>query len=306
MPEDISNRLIIGISSRALFDLEESNTLFEEEGLERYATYQIEHENDVLAPGPAFHLVKKLLDINQFGEYVEVILMSRNSADTGLRIFNSIHHYGLDITRAAFTNGSSRDPYIKAYGVQLFLSTRPEDVVRALSQGNAAATIYTGNPTPSEHSELRIAFDGDAVVFSDEAEQVFQREGIEAFHQSEANQAQKPLSNGPFQGFLKSLHDIQKDFPVGQCPIRTALVTAREAPAHERVIRTLRTWDIRIDEALFLGGLTKGEFLNAFGADIFFDDQEGHCDNARHLVTTGHVPNGVKNTPSATQNKEST
>lgn len=305
MAENISHKLIVAISSRALFDLEESNTLFENEGLEAYANYQIEHENDILQPGPAFNLVKKLLDINQYGDYIEVILMSKNSADTGLRIFNSIHHYKLDISRAAFTNGSSRNPYIKAYGVQLFLSTSADDVIRTLSQGNAAATIYTGNIAQPTHPELRIAFDGDAVLFSDEAEQVFQNEGIHAFHKSEADNANTPLNNGPFHGFLQALHDIQKNFSIENCPIRTALVTARSAPAHERVIRTLRSWNIRIDEALFLGGLTKSDFLNAFSADIFFDDQQGHCDAASLHVTTGHVPHGIKNktTPPPLTNK---
>jgi len=299
MPEDISQKLIVAISSRALFNLDESNTVFEKKGIEAYAKYQIDHEGEILLPGVAFPLVKKLLHINQKEPLVEIILLSRNSADTGLRIFNSIQHYQLDITRAAFTNGESRYPYVTAFGAHLFLSANPDDVRNALESGCAAATILPSTavnaPTPHESNELRIAFDGDAVVFSDEAERVYQQNGLKIFSEQEQLAAHQPLSGGPFKPFLAALHQLQKKFPPNQCPIRTALVTARSAPAHERVIRTLRAWGIRIDEALFLGGLAKGEFLHAFGADIFFDDQQGHCDSAREHVATGHVPHGVRN-----------
>jgi 5'-nucleotidase len=217
-----------------------------------------------------------------------------------LRIFNSIQHYQLDITRAAFTNGESPYPYVAAFGAHLFLSANPADVKNALESGCAAATILpsTGVSVPAvahESNELRIAFDGDAVLFSDEAERVYQQSGLKTFAEQEQLAAHQPLSGGPFKPFLDALHQLQKKFPPDKCPIRTALVTARSAPAHERVIRTLRAWGIRIDEALFLGGLAKGEFLHAFGADIFFDDQQGHCDSAREHVATGHVPHGVRN-----------
>lgn len=295
MTESIAHKLRIGISSRALFDLTESNEIFETQGLKAYAQYQIEHEKDILEPGVAFPLVQKLLDINQHGDLVEVILMSRNSADTSLRAFNSIEHYGLKITRSAFTSGNTRYKYAQAFDIQLFLSANKEDVKNALNAGIAAATIFPNSKNSSSPNELRIAFDGDAVLFSDEAERIFQAEGEHAFHASELANAQKPLTNGPFQGFLNALYNIQRKFSMDECPIRTALITARQAPAHERVIRTLRAWNIRIDEALFLGGLEKSQFINAFQPDIFFDDQPRHCELASHLVTAAHVPSGIVN-----------
>lgn len=296
MPEDISHRLVVAISSRALFDLHKSNLIFEQEGLDKYTEYQIENENKILKPGVAFNMVKKLLNMNQHGELVEVILLSRNNADTGLRIFNSIEHYGLDITRAAFTNGGNRYKYIQAFGAKLFLSTNQSDVVSALAAGCAAATILPTSKSQSRDEKLRIAFDGDAVIFSDEAEQIFQSGGIEAFHNSESEKAKTPLNVGPFQDFLQALHKLQQLFTLDECPIKTALVTAREAPAHERVIRTLRNWNVRVDEAVFLGGLNKTAFLDAFGADLFFDDQRHHCESASSLVGAAHVPNGIVNT----------
>lgn len=296
MPEDISKRLVIAISSRALFDLDTSNDIFEKQGIAAYAEYQIQHENEVLLPGVAFSLVKKLLALNKGEPLVEVILLSRNSADTGLRIFNSIQHYGLEITRAAFTNGESTYPYVSAFGSHLFLSTNRADVKNALDAGCAAATILASQTQSAQPSnELRIAFDGDAVLFSDESERVFQERGFEAFVKHETELAREPLSGGPFKGFLSALHQLQQKFPPDESPLRTALVTARSAPAHERIVHTFRAWGIRIDEALFLGGLDKGKFLKAFDADIFFDDQQGHCDAARQHVATGHVPHGITN-----------
>jgi 5'-nucleotidase len=292
MPTSIAHKLIIALSSRALFDLEESNQVFEAEGLEKYASYQIAHENDVLSPGPAFGLTQKLLALNVESDLVEVVLLSRNSADTGLRIFNSIQHYNLGITRAAFTNGKSPFEYLQAFQAQLFLSTHPSDVAQALNAGCAAATILTPTKNLNQQptNEVRIAFDGDAVIFSDESERIFQAKGLEAFSEHEALKANQPLNGGPFKAFLQALHNLQKHFAADQCPIRTALITARQAPAHKRVIQTLRAWDIRIDEAIFLGGIEKGNFLRAFHADIFFDDQHKNCQSAALHVATGHVP----------------
>ncbi len=294
----MKDRLVVAISSRALFDLEESHRVFEEQGVEAYCRYQVEREDDLLEPGVAFPLVKKLLLLNE-GEprlpRVEVVLLSRNSADTGLRVFNSIQHYGLDITRAAFSGGTSPYRYVQPFGADLFLSADPEDVRRALDAGFAAATILPSGVLVNPDAQLRIAFDGDAVLFSDEAERVYQAQGIAAFTRSEMEAAKKPLPGGPFKNVLAALHRIQSDYPADRSPIRTALITARSAPAHERVVRTLRAWDIRIDEAVFLGGLDKGEFLQSFGADIFFDDQSGHCESARRFVATGHVPHGAAN-----------
>ncbi|HEX5664834.1 MAG TPA: 5'-nucleotidase [Xanthomonadaceae bacterium] len=297
--------LVVAITARALFDLEDSHGLFERKGIDAYADYQRTREDDVLEPGIAFSLVRKLLALNRDmpnepphveGKLVEVILLSRNSADTGLRIFNSIQHHGLDIRRATFTSGAPVWPYIRPFGAQLFLSANPESVRRALEAGVAAATILPARAPESVHGQLRIAFDGDAVIFSDESERVSREQGVEAFGRHERERAHEPLSGGPFRGFLDALHRLQAAFPAGDdAPIRTALVTARSAPAHERVIRTLREWDVRLDEALFLGGREKGPFLQAFGADIFFDDSLHNIDSARQYIAAGHVPHGVAN-----------
>jgi len=298
MTDPNAEKLVVAISSRALFDLSESHDLFEREGLEAYRGYQMARENEPLAPGIAFPLVQKLLRLNAAAPEaprVEVILLSRNSADTGLRIFNSIERYGLEIVRAVFTGGASTSPYVNSFGAQLFLSANPETVAAALNAGIAAATILPSKAPQTASDELRIAFDGDAVIFGDESERVSQEQGIEAFHRHEMELADKPLSGGPFRGFLSALHRLQAAFPADASPIRTALVTARSAPAHKRVILTLRSWGVRLDEALFLGGRDKGPFLQAFGADLFFDDSHANVESARLHVATGHVPHGVRN-----------
>ena len=318
MLETQSHLLTVAVTSRALFNLEQSHAIFESEGLEAYAAYQREHEEDVLQPGVAFPVVRKLLALNQAappqGPRVDVILLSRNSADTGLRIFNSIAHYGLDIVRATFTSGQATWPYVKPFKTDLFLSANPESVRRALHFGIAAATLLPSATLPTfvddcadpmdedghqpVSSQLRIAFDGDAVVFSDESERISIEQGLEAFGRHERARAHEPLTGGPFRNFLAALQALQSAFPAGhESPIRTALVTARSAPAHERVIRTLRHWGVRLDEALFLGGLEKGPFLEAFGADIFFDDSLQNIASARchQRVAAGHVPHGVAN-----------
>ena len=297
MANGLGDKLVLAISSRALFDLSDSHKVYLAQGVEAYRKYQIEHEEETLEPGDAFPLVKKLLSLNaSLGRArVEVVLVSRNSADTGLRVFNSIQHYGLDISRAAFVGGRSPYPYLAAFGCHLFLSTHAEDVRSALDAGFAAATILSGGPRRASSEELHIAFDGDAVLFSDESERVYQAGGLAAFQASERESAREPLRGGPFKPFLAALNLLQKEFPSGACPIRTALVTARSAPAHERVIRTLRDWGVRLDEALFLGGRDKGPFLEAFGADIFFDDSLHNIDSARQHVVAGHVPHGVSN-----------
>jgi 5'-nucleotidase len=303
MDPETPNPLIVAISSRALFDMEASHALFEAEGLEAYAAFQRAHEDDLLQPGVAFPLVRKLLALNEGAAMdaprVEVILLSRNSSDTGLRIFNSIEHHGLSIRRAAFSNGAPPYPYIRPFGADLFLSTHGDDVRNALSAGVAAATILPAaqKTAPLQANvQLRIAFDGDAVIFGDESERVSREAGLAAFAENERVHAGEPLSGGPFRGFLDALQRLQKAFPAGEAsPIRTALVTARSAPAHKRVILTLREWGVRLDEALFLGGRAKGPFLEAFGADIFFDDSQHNIDSARDHVAAGHVPHGVAN-----------
>lgn len=297
MAVNLDHKLIVGISSRALFDLEQSHQLFETKGVAEYSQFQRDHEDDMLGEGMAFHLVKKLLSIKTKNNepVVEVILLSRNSADTGLRIFNSIEKHGLNITRAVFSQGQSPYQYAEALGLNLFLSADPTDVRNALNAGIAAATIMESTVGANNSPQLRIAFDGDAVLFSDEAEKVFKEQGLTAFTEHEKSKANTPLASGPFRPFLEALHRIQKEFGPDVAPIRTALVTARNAPAHKRVIQTLRVWGVRIDEAIFLGGVEKGPVLKAFGADIFFDDQKTHCDSARQHVATGHVPHGVGN-----------
>lgn len=290
--------LIVAVSSRALFDLEEGNRIFETAGEHAYASYQIAHEDMLLEPGVAFSMVRKLLALKtpENPQQVEVVLASRNSADTGLRVFRSIEAHGLSIQRAVFTRGRAPWRYLKDFGAHLFLSAHPEDVREALSAGIAAATILPDSANTPRHPELRIAFDGDAVLFSDEAERIYQEKGLAEFNRRETERKEEPLPGGPFKPFLAALHELQSQYATDASPLRTALVTARGAPAHERVIRTLRNWGVRIDEALFLAGKDKGAFLESFGADIFFDDQWRHCDSARGYVATGHVPSGVRNT----------
>jgi 5'-nucleotidase len=289
----LDDRLVVGISSRALFDLREEDRLYREEGLEAYRRFQLENEDRLLAPGAGFELVRALLRLNRGTERrrTEVVIMSRNSTETSLRIFNSVDHYGLDINRAVLSGGAPLAPYLHAFSVDLFLSQYEDDVGAALAAGIGAAILYDRQHGPiDEIGQIRIAFDGDATLFSDESEKIYQTGGLDAFTRHEAENARKPLAEGPFAGFLKSLAAIQKDAPPGESPIRTALVTARGRPAHERVIRTLLAWDVVIDEAFFLGGVPKTEFLAAFRPHIFFDDQPVHCERAAPAVATARVP----------------
>ena len=264
-----NHKLVIAISSRALFNLDHSHKIFKEEGIEAYAKHQQENENAMLEPGVGFTLVKKLLKLNSKKTPIDVILLSRNSADTGLRIFNSIEHYGLNISRAAFTRGESTHPFVGAFKADLFLSSNYHDVQKALQSGFAAASIVESKSDNFHPYQLRIAFDGDAVIFSDESEKIFQEQGLKAFQENEILSENVELKAGPFKSFLVSLQKIQSTFPEENNPIRTALVTARSAPSHKRVIHTMREWGIRIDESFFLGGLDKGVFLREFAADIF-------------------------------------
>lgn len=296
MAYNLDNRLVIGVSSRALFDLTVENEIFEKDGVDAYCSYQIEHENEILRPGPGFNLIKALLNINKLAgakSRVEVIVMSRNSADTSLRVFNAIEYYGLEITRAVLASGGSLAPYLTAFRTDLFLSAYEDDVQCAIDSGIAAGIICNNGLHAYNNDkidQIRIAFDGDAVLFTDASEKIFQEKGLEAFEENERENAKNPLPEGPFAKFLKTISDIQKEFPPESAPIRTALVTARSAPAHERVIRTLRAWNVRIDEAFFLGGISKKEILKAFGAHIFFDDQMIHTEAASEVVPSARVP----------------
>ncbi len=297
MAYELENKLVIGVSSRALFDLTYENTIFESDGVEAYCRYQIAHESEILSPGPGFPLIKALLNLNNLPgkeDSVEVIIMSRNSPDSSLRVFNAIEHYGLNITRAVLASGASLAPYLSAFKTDLFLSAYEDDVQSAIDSNIAAGIICTDGfrTYDSEHQirQIRIAFDGDAVLFSDESERIFKEQGLEAFEENERRNANNPLEAGPFARFLALLSELQKDCTVEEAPIRTALVTSRCAPAHERVIRTLRAWNIRIDEVFFLGGIRKKEVLQAFGAHIFFDDQSIHTIQAAEVVPAARVP----------------
>ncbi len=293
MAYDLSHLLVIGISSRALFDLEKEAHIYEHQGLESYIQYQLEHEDEILPPGTAFPLVKGLLALNQRKDkrLVEVIVMSRNSPDTGLRIFNSIKHYDLDITRAAFSGGEALAPYLDAFNVDLFLSKSRSDVQAAIDAGIAAAFLYNPPDTkPAQNDKVRIAFDADAVLFSDESEAIYRSQGLEAFYENERQNADTLLPEGPFAKLLKILSVMQEGFSPNDAPVRVAIVTARSSPGHERVIKTLRAWGVRVDATFFLGGIPKDKILKAFGAQIFFDDQEVHLGLASTVVPSGLVP----------------
>jgi len=297
MAFSLDKLLVIGISSRALFDLEAEEAIFRQSGLEAYRRHQLENENNVLQPGAGFALVRALLKLNELTpdhRLVEVVIMSRNSSETSLRIFNSIAHYGLDITRAALSGGAPLAPYLEAFNVSLFLSLHEDDVQAAVNSGIASALLYQMPDNAMEDlGQIRIAFDGDAVIFSDESERIFQEQGIEAFEQHERENARKPLPEGPFARLLVALSFLQNNFKTADgraFPLRTALVTARSSPAHERVIRTLRAWNIAIDETFFMGGVAKSAVLAAFRPHMFFDDQHGHCIKAASFVQTGRVP----------------
>ncbi len=293
----LDGQLVVAISSRALFDFEEENRYFEQSDDRAYMKLQLERLEQPAKPGVAFSLVKKLLAFNQGdAPQVEVVILSRNDPVSGMRVFRSAQHYGLPIQRGSFTRGQPPWRYLKPLNANLFLSAHLSDVRAALDAGVPAAQVYphSAHASVAHPNEVRIAFDGDAVLFSDEAEQVFAAQGLSAFQAHERDKATLPLSAGPFKPLLAALHRLQRA-GTPSMRIRTALVTARSAPAHERAIRTLMDWDIEVDEAMFLGGLDKGAFLREFEPDFFFDDQTGHIESAAQHVPAGHVVSGVKN-----------
>ncbi|MFT3957436.1 MAG: 5'-nucleotidase [Piscinibacter sp.] len=297
MPVSLAGQLVVAISSRALFDFEEENRVFEAADDRAYMQLQLERLERAATPGVAFSLVNKLLAFNTPERpRVEVVILSRNDPVSGMRVFRSARHYGLPIQRGVFTRGESPWRYLRPLAANLFLSTNEADVRSALAAGVPAARVYPQSARASDAhpDEVRIAFDGDAVLFSDEAERVFQAQGLDAFQNHEHQRAATPLAPGPFKPLLEALQALQ-DEPAKTMRIRTALVTARSAPAHERAIRTLMDWHIDVDEAMFLGGLAKGEFLREFEPDFFFDDQTGHIENASPHVPAGHVAAGVVN-----------
>jgi 5'-nucleotidase len=300
MPASLDRQLVVAISSRALFDFEEENRLFEAADDHAYMQLQLQRLDQPAPPGVAFSLVHKLLAFNggspREAPRVQVVILSRNDPVSGMRVFRSCQHYGLPIERGVFTRGESPWRYLRPLDAHLFLSANEADVRGALAAGVPAARVYPHSARAREGHphEVRIAFDGDAVLFSDEAERVYRREGLDAFQDHEQVHSQTPLAPGPFKPLLEALQRLQHAGS-GTMRIRTALVTARSAPAHERAIRTLMDWRIEVDEAMFLGGLPKGEFLREFEPDFFFDDQTGHVDSAAAHVPAGHVAAGVAN-----------
>ena len=306
MAKSLEGKLVVAISSRALFDFEEENQVFEQGRDKVYMALQLQRLDTPAKPGVAFSLVRKLLAFNQpepdmartNTQPVEVVILSRNDPVSGMRVFRSASHYGLAIQRGSFTRGQPPWRYLKPLHANLFLSTHLSDVRAALAAGVPAAQVYPKSAHASEAHphEIRIAFDGDAVLFSDEAERVYQSHGLSAFQRHETEKAAQPLLPGPFKPLLAALQRLQLEGTAAM-RIRTALVTARSAPAHERAIRTLMDWNIEVDEAMFLGGLAKGEFLREFEPDFFFDDQTGHIESAAAHVPSGHVVSGISNPP---------
>ena len=292
-------QLVVAISSRALFDFEEENQVFETADDREYMRLQLERIEQPAKPGVAYRLVRKLLAFNADAvKRVEVVILSRNDPVSGLRVFRSVKGAGLAIERGVFTRGRAPFGYLEALKANLFLSANAEDVRSALTAGFPAAMVYTQTSSDDPHpDEVRIAFDGDAVLFADEAERVYRAQGLDAFQTHEADHAARPLPPGPFKPLLEALHRLQQADDHGHVPmrLRTALVTARSSPAHERAIRTLMGWNIEVDEAMFLGGLEKGEFLRNFQPDFFFDDQTRHVESASAHVPSGHVLHGIAN-----------
>lgn len=301
MPATLDNQLVVALSSRALFDFEEENQIFESQDDAAYMQLQLDRLEIPAKPGVAYPLAKKLLSLNTPGDRrVEVIIVSRNDPVSGLRVFRSAESHELDLTRGVFTRGKPAYRYLNPLGAHLFLSAHEDDVRNALQAGFPAARVFAQSMLEADRhpGEIRIAFDGDAVLFSDEAERIFQKEGLSAFTEHERSKAFQPLPPGPFKPLLDALHKLQMATKADSAiKIRTALVTARSWPAHERAIRTLMGWNISIDEAMFLGGLEKGPFLKEFEPDFFFDDQTRHCQSAAQAGPVGHVVSGIANEP---------
>ncbi|XAL98448.1 5'-nucleotidase [Phycisphaeraceae bacterium D3-23] len=298
MPYDLTNRFVLGVSSRALFDLAREHTTFEQSGPDTYDQHQKENRTSVLEQGTAFPLVQRFLGLNIYlpkERNVEVILFSRHSPEAGQRIKHSAYHYGLPISRYSFTRGAPVGPYLQAFSVNLFLSAEPEDVRLAFDADIPAAVTFAQPRIAQEREDpqIRIAFDGDGVLFGSESEAINQANGLDAFHKHEIDNARKPLKRGPFARLLVSLSYLQRRIDSPQPLIRTALITARNAPADERVLTTLEAWRVKVDEHHYLGGVLKEGVLRAFAPDIFFDDQSVHCRAASHTVRTAQVPSNL-------------
>lgn len=307
MALDLTDTLVVGISATALFDLSEADKIFQskysqdkESAMAEYRAYMLERENDALKDGTAMPLVKALLDLNRYqpkGEspLIEVVVMSRNSPETGIQVFNNIRKHNLNITRHAFTGGESVVDYLEAFDVDLFLTTNVKDAQRVIDGFACAAAILKKPPedlAKIPEGQVRIAFDGDAVLFDESSEIVYKAEGLGGFHKNEDSKQDIPMSEGPYASLLRKLARLQERLPfsVEHSPVRIAIVTARNAPAEMRVIKTLRQWGVYVDEVFFLGGVGKSKILKAFKAHIFFDDQDLHLEEASRYVPSGKVP----------------
>lgn len=306
MPYSLEDKLVIAVSTSAVFDFSEADRVFREGDENAYRQFQRDRLDEIGEPGVAFSLVRKLLRINDGDRVgVEVVFVSKSDPFSGLRGFRSAREHGLDITRGIFTRGRSPFPYVKPLNPVLFLSTDEEAVRESLAAGIPAARVGSQAPQVVDRNpdELRIAVDGDGVLFDDGSERVFQQFGIETFHDHELRNASVPLSPGPLRPFVEGLRKIQASHGL---QTRIALVTARNAPSHERALRTLDSWGIDVDEAFFLGGLTKAPFLKEFGPDLFFDDQLAHLTPAEGIAAVAHVPFGITNPPDRRMNQTAT
>lgn len=310
MPYPIDKKLVIAVASSALFDLSKSEKVFREQGLGAYRKYQRKNENITLARGVAFPLVLRLLRLNDGlkdnDAPVEVVLLSKNDPDSGLRVFNSIEKNKLAISRAAFVNGGNPFLYMNSFNASLFLSANEADVRNAVQRGLPAGRVFPTQFTDAgDDAELRVAFDFDGVIAHDASEAVFKKKGLKAFLESEVQQAMKPLKDGPLARFFREISRLQKferdkkkKDPSYSPRLRTAIVTTRNAPAHKRVVATLRKWGIEVDEVFFLGGIDKNRVLKVFKPHIFFDDQLQHIKGVAGITPSAHVPFGVANEPS--------
>ena len=303
---DLNRALVVGVASSALFDLAESDAVFREKGEERYREYQREHLDDVLEPGVAFPFIRRLLDLNDLSDrerLVEVVILSRNDPETGMRVMRSVERHGLDITRAIFMQGRAPYRFMGPLRMSLFLSANEADVREATELGFAAGHVVGRSVPDDGDSDLRIAFDFDGVLADDSAERVFQREGLEEYQDSESALADVPLSRGPMADFLEKINRIQgieesksAGDPQGyRRRVHVAVVTARSAPAHERAINSIREWGLRVNDAFFLGGLPKGPILEVLEPHIFFDDQRRHVEGASRSTPSVHIPFGEIN-----------
>ena len=308
MPEklDLERALVVGVASSALFDLEASDAVFRDEGEERYRAYQREHLDEVLEPGVAFPFIRRLLALNDLSEeerLVEVVILSRNDPETGLRVMRSVKRHGLDITRAIFMQGQSPYRFMEPLRMSLFLSANEDDVREAISLGFAAGRVVGRGVDDHGGMDLRIAFDFDGVLADDSSERVYQERPLEVYQETESALADVPLPRGPMADFLQKINRIQGiedaksvDNPGGyQRRVRVAVVTARSAPAHERAINSIHQWGLRVNDAFFLGGIDKGPILAVLEPHIFFDDQRRNIDTTSHLAPSVHIPFGELN-----------